>query len=998
MMYAHALPLAAWIVCCSAALAAPPVKDSLDRDYGNELVRPPAVEPADALATFTVQPGYRMELVAAEPLVRDPTAMAFDESGGLYVVEMRGYSEQRQEHMSTIRRLTDADGDGVFDTATTLVDHLEWPTAVVCWDGGVFVANPPQVLYFKDTDGDGVADVREVVFDGFGTSNVQGLTNTYLWGLDNRIHGATSASGAEVIRPDHPDDPVLSLRGRDFAFEPRSHAIIPTSGGGQHGASFDAWGRRFVCSNSDHIILLMFDDHYAARNPWLAAPSPRVSVAADGPAGDVFRLSPVEAWREVRTRLRVQGLVPGPVEGGGRAAGYFTSATGVTIYDGDAWPEADRGMAIVADVGSNLIHRKRLEQNGLELTARRIDDHCEFIASTDIWFRPVQFANGPDGNLYVADMYREVIEHPESLPPIIKQHLDLNSGNDRGRIYRIVPDGYTRRPWPVLAEADTPALVAALSSPNTWHRSTAARLLYTRQPKDAAPLLREVALGDGPAVGRMHALYALAGLNALDPDVLISVLKDTTPELRIHALRLAEPLAANAPLLQGAMAALQDDPDAQVRYQLAFSLGALPGLTRAPVAVRLAQQGVESNWMRFALLSSLDTGGEAVLSTLATDDAFVAQDSATEFLHDLSVVAGATADPIGLPILMTALQPLAETHPPLFGEIRSGLLEGVQNAHRGDAMADIVANGGQGRSGMQQQALETALADGAPEDVRVTAIRALGMSSFEFAGEALTSLITPEQPAAIQAAAIETLRRFDTFEAARPVVAHWDAFSPQVRSAATEMLFSRPAYLMVLLDAIEKGNFKPTQLESTRIAQLRNHPDAATREHALRVLPPVEALARRADVVEAYQSALQLPGDVKAGKALFKLHCAQCHKIGDMGFAVGPDLANIGNSGAEKILVNILDPNREVNPQYLNYVIQTLDLQTYSGVIAAETATSLTVARANGLTDTILRNNVESIKSAELSLMPEGWEVALKPQGIADVIAFLMSLTGGAAK
>lgn len=994
MIYKHFLSAAA-LVLCSAPIVAAPAGDSLDRDYGGELTRPQAVEPADALGTFTVQPGYRMELVAAEPLVRDPTALAFDEAGGVYVVEMRGYSEQRKEHLSSIRRLTDEDGDGVFDAFTTLVDKLEWPTAIACWEGGVFVANPPQLLYFKDTDGDGGADIREVVYDGFGTSNVQGLMNTLLWGLDNRYHGATSASGAEVVRPDAPGKP-LSLRGRDFAFDPRSRTIAPISGGGQHGATFDAWGRRFVCSNSDHIILLMFDDHYAARNPWLAAPGASISIAADGPAGDVFRRSPVEAWREVRTRLRVQGLVPGPIEGGGRASGYFTSATGVTVYGGDTWPEADRGLAIVADVGSNLIHRKRLEANGLELIARRIDKQSEFIASTDNWFRPVQFCNGPDGNLYVADMYREVIEHPDSLPPIIKKHLDLNSGNDRGRIYRIVPEDYAQRPWPKLADASTQELVDALSSLNVWHRSTASRLIYTRQLKEAIPALRAVALGDGPPLGRLHALYALDGLAALEEDVLLAALGAETPPLRAHALRLSEPLAKTSSVLQSAMTALQQDADPMVRYQLAFSLGALPGEQRAPVALALAQTGVGDRWMRFALLSSLDEGSDAVLAALGADTAFQALEGATPFLHDLGLIAGATADPVALPMLMAALSPLAESNPGLHGEIRNGLVEGANNANRGGAILDVVGNDGAGRSGMQQQALETALAADAPEDIRLQAIRALGMSSFEFAGAGLSGLLAPEQPAAIQTAAIQSLRRFDTFDAARPVVAHWNAFSPQVRSAATEMLFARPNFLMVLLDAVEKGHFKPTQLESTRIAQLRAHPDAATREHALRVLPPEQALARRADVVEAYQGALSLQGDPKAGMAQFKMHCAQCHKIGDMGFVVGPDLANIGNSGADKILVNILDPNREVNPQYLNYVIETKDWQTYSGIIASETATSISVARANGLNDTILRNNIESIKSAELSLMPEGWEVALKPQGVADIIAYLMSLTGGA--
>ncbi len=205
---------------------------------------------------------------------------------------------------------------------------------------------------------------------------------------------------------------------------------------------FDDWGRKFVSSNSDHIQQVMYEDHQHREKRVLPRASARISIAADGPQAEVFRTSPVEPWRIVRTRLRVAGKVAGPVEGGGRAAGYFTGATGVTIYRGDAWPEQWKGVAIIGDVGSNLVHRKRLEANGLEFIARRIDKESEFITSSDIWFRPAQFANAPDGSLHVIDVCREVIEHPKSLPPEIKQHLDLTSGRDRGRIYRVVPTDF----------------------------------------------------------------------------------------------------------------------------------------------------------------------------------------------------------------------------------------------------------------------------------------------------------------------------------------------------------------------------------------------------------------------------------------------------------------------------------------------------------------------------------------------------------------------------
>ncbi len=421
------------------------------KDLKAELPRIPPHEPQQALSTFKVQDGFHIDQVAAEPLVASPVAVAFDADARLYVVEMRDYSEQDRERLGRVHLLEDADGDGHFDRATTFAEGLSWPTAIACYDGGVFVGAAPDILYLKDTNGDGKADVQRVVFTGFGRSNVQGLCNSFQWGPDNRIHGATSSSGAVATRPDQPDFKSVSLNGRDFSFDPKTLDMRAESGGAQHGMTFDDWGRKFVCSNSDHIQMVMFEDRYLARNPSLTAPSARVSIAADGPQAEVFRASPLEPWRIVRTRLRVTGAAVGPVEGGGRAGGYFTGATGTTIYRGNAWPAEYVGQSFTGDVGSNIVHRKILEPNGVGFIARRADPGKEFVSSTDNWFRPAQFGNAPDGALYIIDVYREVIEHPQSLPPEIKQYLDLTSGRDRGRIYRVVADGFAQQPLPKFA-------------------------------------------------------------------------------------------------------------------------------------------------------------------------------------------------------------------------------------------------------------------------------------------------------------------------------------------------------------------------------------------------------------------------------------------------------------------------------------------------------------------------------------------------------------------
>lgn len=265
------------------------------------LERTSPTPPAKALETFKVRPGYRLELAAAEPLVVDPIAMCFDEDGRMYIVEMVDYSERRPEMLGQVRRLEDVDGDGRFDRATVFAKGFPWPTGVFWADGAVWVASTPDIIRCRDTDGDGVADTREVVFTGFASDyapyetnrlNVQAMLNSFVWGPDNRLHGATSFNGGKVSSPLRPERPALELRGRDFSFDPRKLDLRTEAGGGQYGMCFDSAGRKFLCSNSDHIQAVLFEDRYAARNPAFNAPPSRASIAADGPGRHGFSDQP----------------------------------------------------------------------------------------------------------------------------------------------------------------------------------------------------------------------------------------------------------------------------------------------------------------------------------------------------------------------------------------------------------------------------------------------------------------------------------------------------------------------------------------------------------------------------------------------------------------------------------------------------------------------------------------------------------------------------------
>lgn len=966
--------------------------DSLDRDYAAELPRIAPTEPSDTMDTFQIVPGFKMELVAAEPLVHDPIAMAFDEKGRMFVVEMRGYSERRDENIGAIRLLEDTDQDGVYDTSDLYVGGLAWPTAVACYDGGVFVAVPPDIWYFKDTNGDNKADIKGQVYTGFGLGNVQGLLNSFQWGMDGRIHGATSSSGGTITRMDGVDMKPVGVGGRDFSFDPASRDFRAESGGGQHGLSFDLEGHKLICHNSDHLMMTMYEDRYVARNPYLAAPRPRLSIAVDGPQADVFRTSPIEAWRIVRTRLRVKGIVPGPVEGGGTASGYFTSATGITVYKGDAWPEEYRGHVFVADVGSNLIHRKKVSPDGIVFTAERIDEGKEFITSTDNWFRPVQFANGPDGALYVADMYREVIEHPASLPPLIKKHLDLNAGFDRGRIYRIVPDTFKQPDIPDLSSNSDDDLFKQLAHPNAWHHDTAARLLHERARNKNFGAIN-VSSDDGYFIIRL--LNTVSNLGILKEADVARALQHESPLVREHAVRLSEPLLADSSTLQAVIPTMAGDPSPRVRYQLAYTLGEHPTAQNPPDAfLSLAQSDGSDPWMRLALLSSLTEGADEVLAAFLKDDATSTEDRGVrDFLGQLAELVGSSGRASDVKTVVDAVESASESQNRIVQSVVRQLLNGLNRASIGEETRSVLADSDVVRKIVigHIDAAKKSLEDSSrkPDD-HLYALSALELAPYREAVPLVLDTLESSTHTKVRQAALRALRGYDEDEIAPTIMDRWSSFTTPVRREALEVLFSRPKWIGTVLDAIESDGFAKSNIESTRVNQLRSHPDEAIRNRAESIFakPSPEYLEK---LIEEHQTALEIEGDPGKGKAIFEERCSSCHQFGGIGFQLGPDLTTMVNRGAETILVNVIDPNREINPQYVNFTVETNDRQILSGLIDSETSTSVTLKRAGGLEDTLLRVNIREMFSSDLSIMPENLEEGLGVQGMADLIAFLMN-------
>ena len=959
----------------------------------------PPVEPDRALETFRIKKGFRLELAAHEPMVIDPIQMAFDEDGRLYVVEMRWYQSETRtdlmfdERIGRIRLLVDTNGDGRFDSSTVFADKLRYPSAVFPYDGGVYVGLEPDIVYFKDRDGDGVADVRQVVFTGFGNHrdrlDSQTFLNSLSWGLDNRIHGA-KGHGGTITRIAAAGAAPLDLRNRDFSFDPRSHQMRAESGGGKQGLSFDDYGRKFVCTANSAMQLLMYEDRYAARNPHYVPPRPVVDIALDpGETLDrqrVFRISPEDPWRRIRNRWRAEGVFAGPPP---QPPAYLIGSSGVTVYRGDAFPAAYRHSVFVGIAGNNVVHHRTLVPDGVGFRARRSPDESqqEFLASTDLWFRPVAFANGPDGALYIADLYREILDFSDGIPESIKRFKDLNRGNDRGRIYRVVPDGFTQPSIPRLGRATTANLVAMLEHANAWHRESASRLLYQRQDKSAVPALAHLAGTSPSPLGRLHALYSLAGLDALAESYVVRAMEDHDPGVREHGVRLSERIIAAHGLSDDLWRALSqrlDDPDPRVRYQLAFTLGDVTHPDRIDALMRILKRDMDQRWVHVAALSSLSEGpGELFSRFVATARAGESAPTHT-FLRELIRLIGHRNRGRELLAVLNFLEGVKD--PAIGFSYLTAFADGLQRA-------DVPLALFQPRvQPILDHALTAVRSRTSSESLRADAIELLGLTvPSPDTTKTLLDLVSPEQPRAIQSAALATLARLDDPSLARELLSRWPVFPPALRREVLPVLLAVPHRAMAVIDAVKAGTISRNELSPTQVAFLRAHRSANVRLAAAGVFMP-PAPGDRGAVIQRYLAALDLRGNVERGRTTYEARCASCHQPDKDGYAPGPAIGEIQSAGKEEILTHLLDPNRTVDARYRLVMIETRDGATVSGTIQNETQASVTVRQPFGAARTFSRSNIVRMQGLEQSLMPEGLEEGLSLQDMADLLQFLATV------
>jgi putative membrane-bound dehydrogenase-like protein len=930
-----------------------------------EISKPLSPDEAQA-ALQLADPSLRIELAASEPNVIDPVAIRFDEDGRMWVAEMRDYplgNPAGGDPLSRIKVLEDRDGDGRFETATIFADKLLFVTGLQPWKGGVFVTRSGALTYMKDTNGDGMADFDEIWFEGFAELNSQLRANHPRLGLDNWIYVANGLRGGKVVNRKLKNQEPINISGMDFRFDPLTGRAEAISGNGQFGLCFDDWGNRFTCSNRNPVRHVVIEDRYLKAKPGVTVAATVSDVAAFGEQSRIFPIS--RAWTTSNLH-----------------AGQFTAACGVYIYRGDLLPAEFKGNVFTCDPTGNLIHREIMQPAGPTFTSKPAYDSKEFLASADEWFRPVNMELGPDGALYVVDMYRCVIEHPDFVPDELKRRPDLRLGDDCGRIWRIVPGADTSPKRkrgidaPPIAAASPENLVSLLEHPNAWQRDTAQRLLLEFGSSEMVSNLRQFAKQSKSPQGRARSLWTLAGLSAINRDDFVAALSDHDSGVRRQALLLLEPQTRLAGDIDAFSALLADD-DPAVRFQARLTAGnQATAFTRSLDDRQLSLLATDADdpWMRRSIALGLTSSQSTELfqKWVSQRQGMVRSVSTgqIQLLEELSpVLMPDTAAKIGVSALNN----------PDSIEIGLAILRGATKSSRlSKPMAFLIPSAG--------RLLQIAEQSSLPLPSRTTAVSLLAFAPRP--GETLPPFTTRNQEQAVRIAAIASLAR-------QPSTEHWaellDTFAsdpPPVRRAIIDGMLTNSDRTKLLLDAIESARLKASEIDPLQAKRLIESRDASIKGRAGKLFAAATP-AERAKALADYQPVLKMKGDAQHGQIVFEKNCSACHRIAGIGSNVAPDISDSRTKKLEQLLVDILQPNRAIDNNYLGYSVRQLDGTVLTGILTAETATSITLRQQGGKDAVIPRTEIDELRSSGQSLMPEGLERSIPPNDMADLLSFI---------
>ncbi len=973
------------------------------------------LEPGESVKHMALPKGFEAHLFVSEPEIAKPIAMAWDHRGRLWIAETTDYPNELKpagRGRDRIKICEDTDGDGRADKFTVFAEKLSIPTSLVFAAGGVVVHQAPDTLFLKDTDGDDKADVRKALFTGWGTGDTHAGPSNLRYGFDNWLWGIVGYSGFEG----QVGGETFDFRQGFYRFKPDGSKMefLRNTSNNSWGVGFSEEGLIFgSTANGCPSVFLSIPNRYYES---VRGASPRVlnSIA------DTNRFFPVtDKVRQVDFH------------------GGFTAAAGHALYTARQYPKPYwNRTAFVSEPTGHLVATFALESKGTDFASHNIGN---LLASDDEWTAPVQAEIGPDGNVWVIDWYNFIVQHNPT-----PQGFKTGKGGayetplrdkTHGRIYRLVYEG-TKPAAPVkLDPADPKSLIAGLASDNQFWRMHAQRLLVERGKTDVVPEL--VALTKDPKVdgiglnpAAIHALWTLKGLGVLQGDegkqpVAVEAaeasLTHPSAGVRRNALQVLPRSEASSAKIVASGVVL--DADSQVRLAAFLALAEMPASDDAAKAIAQAlEKGAieRDRWLPDAALAAAAAHDARFLAALAARSHEKPVAPAPQASNVIRRVAEHYARGGPVDSIAKLLVALADAEPRTAGLVVTGLAAGWPKdrpAKLDDAAEKALAKlltvlpsesrvplvplaGRWGTGALEKFSAEIAgtLLALVKDEAKSDAARGqAGRQLVEFRPRdvgtvrQLLEQISPRTPPALASALVAAVGRSESPEAGAALAERLPALAPQARTEAVRTLLSRGDWTTAFMDSVEQGNVQLSELSLDQKQALAANRNPAIAERAKQLLGRGGGLPDpdRQKVIEAVSRVALHGGESTKGKEIFRQQCAKCHAYGGEGGKVGPDLTGMAVHPREELLIHILDPSRSVEGNFLQYTVATTDGRTINGLLASESKTSVELVDTEGKAQTILRSDIEEMAASKKSLMPEGFEKQVPPEGLADLLAFL---------
>lgn len=923
----------------------------------SEQVRDPAtpLSAAEALQKLQVADGYRVEQVACEPLVSDPINIAFDLRGRAWVVEMGDYPEGGGLG-GRIRILEDTDGDGIYDHAKTFLDRLEYPAGVFPWKDGAIIACAPEVFWARDRDGDDIPDGKEVLLSGFATGNPQHRVHGFTYGLDHRLH---FGPGMEVRGVRSASGQTLNVIGADLCLDvDRGDAELVT-GPSQFIRSQDDWGHWFGNDNMHPLFQYVVEHRYGLEKPrWSSVGYQQCYQPATAPV--VYPLQ--------RDSDRFNDLF---------TANRFTSACSEIVSRNAGLGQAMLGATLVCEPVHNLVSRARLEPLGASFRAIRFaeDENREWLRSDDAWFRPVRVENAPDGSVWVLDMYRRVIEHPEWIPEDWQARIDVRAGEGLGRIYRVCESSFQPQPIPNLEKLPVDAIIALLKSPHAAQRELAQRALIFRQEPSSRTTLRQVLATSDSALQRLHALAVLRGVGWLTPEDLQATLKDREPKVVRMALRWAEDFPTHA--WKTSLAQVAASPQARESSDLVLQLLLTESRLHTGLDLHslLVQHGEDPWILRAASLQDADQIDAYLRPGMG--QGIVPRSSAERLYLALLPYASPTLKQE----LLGTLAETAGTRPAWHFVLATNMASPAQDAKVLRAYQAIL-----------QDARHVAMEDGESLERRLAALRMLVVKTSREETQdvaRLQSIAVESREQALVTTALEGLRKTRDPAVAADLIRAWKQLGPQSRANLLQHLVAERNWMIPLIDGLESGSLVYSDLDPMAVESMKRVQDPSLQVRVAKIL--ADSQRDPSALIVDYLAQMPKQGHPTQGKTLFDRHCALCHRDRGEQTAIGPNLATLKDWTDQAWLTSIMDPNRSVEARYRRTTVATDDGSLYIGILTGESEESLELVLSDGKRERILRSDIEVLRESNESLMPEGFGTFLTPTDSRHLLEYLRS-------